>query len=544
MARTLESDIVILGAGISAAMVAEKLGETTDLSILVVEAGNKIFNLDERPARRERFIAYGENPWPEDHIRGQSAKGISSRTMAVGGLALHWGGTTPRYTPEDFRVRSLYGVGYDWPLTFEELEPFYLEAEERLGVAGTPGPPELDPRSKGYPLPGFPLSYNLTQLRAWAEKSGIPFWPNPVAKASVPHRGRNVCMRCDTCNICPTGAKYSPDFTFRDLLERKKIDLVSRTLVRKLVLAEGSDRIDHAIATDRDRPDEPVEIRGGTFVLAAGYTWSSHLLLLSANDRFPEGLANRSGLVGKYVSGHRPVNAFLEVPQKLYPGIFGGDSLLSKRFQHFEKARQDRYVRHDLRIWESSYGRAPRLKDDQGALLFGDAAMADWRTRAATGVARMRAYYDVIPAKESAITLDPNRRNPWGDPLPRIDFVDSDWSTGLRQHTEDSIRGVFSDLVKAGGGKILSAEVDGRTYDHPGGGCRMGEDPKESVVDPFGRAHDHENLWVVGAPTVVSTGCNNGTLTFSALSLRSAMAMAKELPKKKPSATDGGGGAS
>ncbi|MGH9335341.1 MAG: GMC oxidoreductase [Vicinamibacteria bacterium] len=522
MARTLESDIVILGAGISAAMVAERLSETGSEKILVVEAGNSIFNLDERPQRRERFLAYGENPWPNDHVRGQTAKGITSRTMAVGGLALHWGGTTPRYTPEDFRVRSLYGIGHDWPLTFEDLEPFYFEAEERLGVAGTPGPPELDPREKPYPLPGFPLTYNLTELKRWAEKSGIPFWPNPVAKNTIPYRGRNVCMRCDTCNICPTGAKYTPDFTFQKLLEEKKIDLVARTLVRKLALAEGSDRIDHAVALDRDAPDEPVEIRGREFVLASGYCWSSHLLLLSANDRFPEGLANRSGLVGKYVTGHRPMHAFLEVPLALYPGMFEGDSLLSKKFQ---REKRGRYARHDLRIWESGFGREPRLKDDSGKVLLGNALFEDWRGRTKKGAARMRAYYDVIPARESAITLDLERKNPWGDPLPRIDFVDSDWSKDLREHTESEIRKVYGSLVRAGGGKILSLEVDDTTYDHPGGGCRMGDDPETSVVDAFGRAHDHENLWIVGAPTIVSSGCNNGTLTFAALALRSASAM-------------------
>jgi quinoprotein glucose dehydrogenase len=474
------------------------LSETGSEKILVVEAGNKIFNLEERTARRERFLAYGENPWPDDHIRGQTAKGITSRTMAVGGLALHWGGTTPRYTPE------------------------YFEAEERLGVAGTPGPAELDPRSKPYPLPGFPLSYNLAELKKWAEKSGIPFWPNPVAKNTIPYRGRNVCMRCDTCNICPTGAKYTPEFTFQQLLEEKKIDLVERMLVRKLALEDGSDRIDHAVALDRDKPDEPVEIRGKTFVLASGYCWSSHLLLLSANDRFADGLANRSGLVGKYVTGHRPVHAFLEVPLPLYPGMFEGDSLLSK---HFQRVRPGKYVRHDLRIWESSFGRSPRIQDDQGALLLGDAVLDDWRKRSKTGVARMRAYYDVIPARESAITLDSERKNPWGDPLPRIDFVDSDWSKDLREHTENEIRSVYGKIAAAGKGKILSLEVDDRTYDHPGGGCRMGEDAATSVVDPFGRAHDHENLWVVGAPTIVSSGCNNGTLTFAALTLRTASAM-------------------
>lgn len=528
MVRTVESDVLIIGGGISAAMVAEKLSEETRAKIVVVEAGSPIFNFEERFERRDRFLDYRENPWPNDHIRGQTGKGIQSRTMAVGGQALHWGGTTPRFSPEDFRIRSLYGVGYDWPLTYEDLDPYYQEAEERIGVAGAQGPPELDPRSRDYPLPPMPISYNLALLKGWAEKADIPFWRNPVAKNTIPHRGRSVCGRCDTCNICPTGAKYSPDFTFRQLLEEARIELVSRTLVRRLVCEEGSNRIDRAEAFHRDAPEEPVRFRAAVYVVAAGYAWSSHLLLLSRSSRFPTGLANRSGLVGKFITGHRPITTVVEVPMKLYPGIYEADSLLSKRFQRLQPT--DRYVRHDLRIWETDAARKPRLRDDEDRLLLGDALMEDWRARTATGTARMRAYYDVIPAQESGLTLDPERKNPWGDPLPRIDFVDSDWSLGLREHTEEHIRAVFDRIVRAGGGKTLTTRV-GEVYDHPGGGCRMGGDPQTSVVDSFGRSHDHDNLWVVGAPTSVSAGCNNGTLTFAALSLRAAAAMAESLPR-------------
>jgi quinoprotein glucose dehydrogenase len=202
--------------------------------------------------------------------------------------------------------------------------------------------------------------------------------------------------------------------------------------------------------------------------------------------------------------------------------MFAGDSLLSK---YYQKKKPGRYIRHDLRIWESSFGRDPRMQGDQGELLLGEAVLEDWRKRSKIGAARMRAYYDVIPARESAITLDPTKKNPWGDPLPRIDFVDSDWSKELREETESQIRSIYENIAAAGDGKILSLEVDDKTYDHPGGGCRMGDDPKESVVDSFGRAHDHENLWIVGAPTIVSAGCNNGTLTFAALTLRTASAM-------------------
>lgn len=525
MAKSLETDVCIIGGGICAAMVAEKLADDLRLGILVVEAGDKIFNLDDRFDHRERYLAYGENPWPNDHIRGQTAYGIQSRTMALGGQALHFGGTMPRFVPEDFRVRSLYGIGDDWPIGFEDLEPFYEEAEERMGVAGEQGPPDLDVRAKPYPMPPHPYTYTLRLLKEWGEKSGIPFWRNPVCKNSIPYRGRPVCCRLDTCNICPIGAKYSPDFTFQALLEQGRIELLTRTLVRRLVLEDGTDRIGHAVAVDRDNPDESVHLRARIFVLAAGYAWSPHLLLLSANDRFPDGLANRSGLVGRYITGHASVSAMVDVPMKLYPGMFLHHSLRSSRFQR--PAQLDRYVRHDLRIWPSDTSR-PRLVNDAGEIIFGDDVLQDWRGRCQGGRARLRAYYDVLPSRDSALTLDPAMRNEWGDPMPRITLVDSDESVALREYTVNRIQGIFEEMVRAGGGRI-SSFGGGNIHDHPGGGCRMGDDPATSVVDSFGRCHDHENLFVVGAPTMVTGACTNSAPTLAALSLRSVTEIGRDL---------------
>lgn len=526
MTTVVEADVVVVGGGITAAMVAEKLARETEARVLVVEAGGRTVPLEGRFESRQRYLDYGDNPYPDDHIPDQTAQGIMSRSMVLGGQAMHWGGTVPRFTPEDFRLRSLYGIGSDWPLDYEELEPFYVEAEERIGVAGEGGPEELDPRSGPYPMPPVPLSWTLLQLKEWGERSGIPFWTNPVAKNTRPYDGRNVCQRCDTCNICPTGAKYSPEFTFNRLEGEGRIQLLLGTLVRRLELEDGSDRVSHARAVNRADGSE-VELRGRAFVIASGYTWSSHLLLVSANPRFPDGLANRTGNVGRWMTGHRPVSAWVEVPMRLYPGMYGSHSLISNRFRR--PGPLDRYLRHDLRIWESSTGRQPRFRDESGSLLLGDAVLADWRERAGRGAARLRSYYDVVPSSDSRLTLDTSTRNDWGDPLPRIDFVDSDASLRLREHSEDSIRGLFDEIVAAGGGRILRTNVQD-IYDHPGGGCRMGEDPSTSVVDRWGRTHDHENLWVVGAPTMVSGGCCNGTLTFSALSLRSAGELAREFP--------------
>ncbi len=526
----IEADVAILGAGISAAMVAERLAADTSASIAVVEAGNRIFDFENRFETRRRMLEYGDNPYDPAHIPGHWCRNGQSRSMSVGGLAMHWGGTTPRYSPEDFRLRSLFGAGRDWPIDYDDLQPFYQEAEERIGVAGEQGPAEYDPRSAAYPMDPLPVSWNLAQALKWTEGSGIPYWRNPVSKNSRAYRGRRECLRCDTCSICPTGAKYSPDFTFIELLEANRIALHDRTMIRRLKVAAGGNAIEEAEAFHRDRPDEPVRIRARQFVLAAGYAWSSHLLLTSADSRHPHGVANRSGTVGRYVTGHRWVNAFVSVPMRLFPGVYGSDSLLSKRFQHKDDEAQPdgKYIRHDMRIWESSFGRGPRLRDDRGGLLLGDRMLADWRDRARTGALRMRAYYDVIPDRASALTLEPKRKNRWGDPLPRIDYVDDPVSAELRGYTENKIEERFREILSAGGGEIMDIQYADH-YDHPGGGCRMGDDPADSVVDAWGRAHDHPNLWVAGAPTIVSSGCNNGTLTFAALSLRTASQLAGEV---------------
>lgn len=530
MPRIIESDICIIGSGVTAAMVAEKLAAERDASIVVVEAGDEVKDLADRSARRARYLAYGENPWPNDHLPAQSADGIQSRSMQVGGLAMHWGGVTPRFSPEDFRVRSLYGVGDDWPLDYDDLDPFYQEAEQRMGVAGAQGPPELDPRAAPYPLPPLPLSYNLQLFQKWGAAAGIPFWSQPSAKNSVSYAGRAICCRNDTCSpVCPVGAKYSPDFTWRALRAGERVRLIPRTLVRRLVPAANSASIGEAVAIDRDAPDEPVVFRARTFVVAGGYAWSPHLLLLSASDRFPNGLANSSGLVGRYMAGHRNVNAFVSLPMELYPGINTSHSLVTKKFMR--PAAGGRYIRHDLRLWESTYAREPRLRNDDGRVLLGDELMQDWRQRTRTGTARVRAYYDVLPGRDSSLTLDSSKRNEWGDPMPRLEFRDSAASRDLRGWTEGRIESRFRELAAAGGGEILTVGSSD-FQDHPAGGCRMGDDPADSVCDSWGRTHDHPNLFVVGAPTCVTAGCANGTLTYVALALKSGAEIAREFPAR------------
>ncbi len=525
----------IIGGGITSAMLAEKLSELRPgLSIAVVEAGRSIFDAHNRGRYRERAMAYGEHPWPDDYIEDQQADGIISMTMAVGGLALHWGGACNRFSEEDLRLKSLYGLAVDWPIEWAELERNYCEAERRLNVAGEPSPHPEDRRSEPYPQRPIPLSYNLQLLKTWAEKSGLPFVGLPMARNLEPFGGRGGCCVYDTCGeVCPSGARYSPDFTFRQLMApasaeatagKPKIVLHDRTLVRRLVLADRQPTVVAAQGFHQDRPGDPVEYRARTFVVASGYCWSSHLLLLSANSRFPDGIANSSGLVGRYMNGHPFISATANIDDQTFPGQNMTHSLISR--EYFRCRADKPFVRHDTRVWESSAGRDPRLRDPNGRLLLGDEVMADWRSRTKGSSVRLRAYVDVHPSADSRLTLDSSKKNRYGDPMPKI-VHRVDAATEARQAaTKAHVLGVFQNLARASNGRIVNSG-EGDYLDHPGGGCRMGSDPATSVCDSYGRTHDHPNLFVVGAPTTPTGGCTNGTLTFVALTLRSATQIAR-----------------
>src|SRR6478672_7814605 len=139
--RTISADYVIVGGGITSAMMAQKLSELKpSASIIVIEAGSKLFDNDNRFQYRQRSLDYGENQWPGDFVTDQAPDGMISRAMAVGGSALHWGGVCNRFSEEDTRLKSMYGLATDWPIEWTDLEKFYCEAERRIGVSGEPSP--------------------------------------------------------------------------------------------------------------------------------------------------------------------------------------------------------------------------------------------------------------------------------------------------------------------------------------------------------------------------------------------------------------------
>ena len=226
------------------------------------------------------------------------------------------------------------------------------------------------------------------------------------------------------------------------------------------------------------------------------------------------------------MNGHRFMQAIANIDDQTFPGQNMTHSLIAR--EYFRCPTDKPFVRHDTRVWESSAGRDPRLRAADGKLLLGEELLADWRSRTKGSSVRLRAYVDVHPSADSRLTLDASKRNRYGDPMPKIEHRSDDATLSRDAATKAHVLGVFGTLAKASNGRIVSTS-EGDYLDHPAGGCRMGTDPATSVCDSHGRTHDHENLFVVGAPTMPTGGCTNGTLTFVALTLRSADEIARRM---------------
>lgn len=366
---SFDSDVCIIGGGISAVFAAQKLLELKpNLSITIVEAGKRLFDAENRMSYRRRSSLYGENAWPGDFIEDQGGPGIISRTMAVGGSAMHWQGHANRFSEEDLRLHSLYGLAVDWPIEWAELEKYCSEAERRIGVSGEPSPHPEDKRSEPYPMPLMPLTYNLAEIKAWAERAGIPFTGCPQAKNTRAYDGRPECQRCNTCTICPTGARYSPDYTYKQLLAKHKLTLHDRTLIRRLIPHDRNSTIVAATGSHAERPGESVEYRARLFIVASGYAWTPHLLLNSQSSRFPNGLANSSGLVGRYMTGHYFITAQMEIDKKLYPGMNEPYPLISREYFSMRPGKAVRAARYpDLR---ECFGETPTIEIGEGRISF------------------------------------------------------------------------------------------------------------------------------------------------------------------------------
>ena len=511
-----ETEVCIIGAGLAGGIMAFELARR-GIRVLVLESGPR-HDFNRRFEGMRQFLQ-GENPWrtlPPEMDRYTFSGSVPyfldyNRVRGVGGSSLGWEGYALRFHANDFRLRSLYGIGEDWPISYEDLEPYYRAAESALGVAGTSDDPWASPRSSPFPLPPFAFSYSDGMFARACARVGIALHHLPQARNSVAYAGRSQCRACGTCYVCPTGAKASVDLTHVPQAEATgNARVVTDATVLRLEV-DRSNRVTSVVYAGRDRRERRVS--APLFVLAAGGVETARLLLLSVSESSPTGLANASGLVGKYFMCHPVIDITGRVPKKAYPYRVGFSTAMSRQFAvDRDRARQGAFYLEFLNFPRD--GQPEDLALASGK--WGEALRRHVETEFGHAVG-IRVYCEQLPDPRNSIVLNPQVKDYFGNPAPHI-------TCNIGPHERATLAEgatVARRILEAMGASRLQSS-DLSLAAHQIGTHRMGRDPHTSVVDSTLRAHDVPNLYLVGSGCLVTTSSSPPGLTTAALAIRAS----------------------
>ena len=519
-----DPDVLIIGAGPTGAVAAKRFVEA-GMSVTVLEQGDWPDYSKARANYPDFELTAGRN-WsgnpnrrqaPADYPIDDSQSDISAVLYnAVGGgtviYAAHW----QRNMPSDFRVRTLDGVADDWPLTYEELQPYYERVESDFGVSGLEGDTAFPP-GKGPPLPPGPLGPMGRRVARAHNQLGWHWWPAPNAIATRPYGPLKPCMQRATCMWgCVEGAKGSVDLTHWPQNIKAGVRLLTGARVRRLnVDARG-------LVTGAEYVDREGTLqfqRASLTVLGASGIGTPRILLLSDSPKFPNGLANSSGLVGRRLMMHpfgTVVGLFDEDMQSTH-GLWG-QHIHSLQFYETDSARG--FVRG------AKWGLQPTggpLSMTRGYPwgdnpIWGTDFHKSFRERFARS-AMWGIICEDLPEIENRVVLDPVLKDSDGIPAPRLLYRMSENSKRLLQFHLVRAR---ESLEAAGARHVVTAPLIRETGWHLLGTTVMGDDPSTSVVNAWGRAHDVPNLYIFDGSIWPTSSGMNPTATIAALALRCA----------------------
>ncbi|MGE0257812.1 MAG: GMC family oxidoreductase [Alphaproteobacteria bacterium] len=545
MPDALSAEIVVIGSGICGCLTAERLARG-GRSVLILEAGPRVTREQlvlhyRNAARKGDWMApYPPAPWaphptynpPEGSNRDQDkgampespseARGNGYLVQAgpypypaeyirvLGGTTWHWAAHMWRNVPNDFRIKSLYGVGKDWPISYDDLEPWYYEAEVKTGVSGAPN--TGSPRTTPFPMEPVAEVWAMRRFRERLAPGGYPVVSNTTARNSRPYAGRPACCGANNCQpICPVDAQYTGGVAVA-AAEKAGVKIQTDAVVYRI----EHDPTGRIVAVHYYDPNKTSHrVAGGTFVLAANGIESPKLLLLSASDKYPNGLANSSGMVGRNLCDHPSSSLTFDAEDELWLGrgpqspssinIFRDGAFRSEHAAFrldFTNISQVRSAAEDL-IKEGVYGAEFERQ---------------LRYRAAHQC-NVKNVPEVLPNPENRVVLS-SEKDRLGLPKPEIHYRLGDY---LHKGME-AARREYARIAELMGGTNLRYTPEGEysNNNHITGTMSMGRDPTDSVVDAFGRTHDHENLFIAGTGVMPTVGTCNSTLTAVALALRTA----------------------
>jgi choline dehydrogenase-like flavoprotein len=514
MATQEKVDVVIVGAGASGSTFAAVLAK----------AGRKVVVMDNGPdwttsdlissdiwGRRVKpagapFILEGKHTVAMGYQGG----------YGVGGAALHYFANFPRLLPNDFRIKSEHNRAHDWPISYDDVAPWYDKVAQEIGVSGDAKAEELW-RPKGQPYPMPPMK-TFKSGRVWLkglEANGIRMVPAAVGMNSVEFKGRAACIYDGWCHVgCPIGALANPLVTFLADARKAGAEVRAWSTVTRVLTDQTGNRVTGVEYFDRqhEKQFQPASV----VVLAAWAAQNPRLLLNSATAKHDKGLANQNGLVGKYMMTHfgSGTNALFDEDVENHLGTTGAQFMSYERYGKtaHKGAFGSTFLVAGSAIKTSGLGGFANAKPE----LFG-AELDAFMKRAARGLSRINAFGEEQPKIENRIELA-GEKDEFGMPLGRIihSYDDNDaalWTANL----DEGLR-----IAKATDAKEVWQGRGGMGTIHLMGGTIMGTGAANSVVDSFGQTHEIPNLYVAGPGIFATAGASNPTYTIFALSLRGA----------------------
>ena len=523
------ADVVIVGAGASGAAVAWSLAGTR-MRVVCLEQGGWMNPAEYPSTGRDWEMLRGFQPSPNQRrraadypINDDDSPVAILNFNAVGGSTILYSAHFPRFHPSDFRVRSLDAVADDWPIEYATLEPHFAENDSNIGVAGLAGDPAL-PRHEP-PLPPIPLGRMGEAMGRGFNKLGWHWWPSDSAIASREHNGRGRCLNLGPCNSgCAQGAKSSADITYWPMAERLGVELRTHCRVREITV-NARDMATGVAYFDKDGVER--HQRAEVVILACNGVGTPRLLLNSVSARFPDGLANRSGLVGKNLMLHPwgLLTGVFDVPLESHFGP-RGCCILSQQFYETDALRG--FVRgYTMQI---TRGAGPvttaRGGIGEGSIPWG-AGHHEAFERLFDRTMHIGICCEDLPEECNRVTLDAELKDGHGIPAPKITYRLSENSRRMLAHGLEH----GAQALRAAG--AVDVPQTAAPLRHSGwhllGTARMGEHPERSVVNEWGRSHDVRNLFIVDGSVFVTSGGVNPTSTIQAVALYIADAMKKRL---------------